>query len=205
MVIDIVTKKLALFLLAGACLVLSVFWFVDREFAAPELGQDQAASDQGIIETNTGAQTNALVSDQAAPAVALPKPDPEQESVRLRETRVKQLEELAMNEDAASLGTILFELENPDKEIRTAALEAAIQFGERTNTIARLKELEARMEGEERAAIHEAIEYIALPSLREVLAEKRANRSKMKPSAPSKSAQHSPAKPPVSDPPRQVQ
>ncbi len=200
------TKKLALFLLAGACLVISVFWFVDREFAAPELGQDQAASDQGIIETNTGAQTNALVSDQAAPAVALPKPDPARETTRVREARIELLEELSMNDDTASLETILFDLENPDKEIRTAALEAAIQFGERTNTIARLQELETRIEdAEERAAIHEAIEYIALPSLREVMAERRASRPKINRTAPSQPTQGLPGKPPATPAPtRQV-
>src|SRR6266850_8339281 len=45
--------------------------------------------------------------------------------------RVAELADLAMENDAASLDTILSELTNRDPEIRKAAREAAVQFGSR--------------------------------------------------------------------------
>ena len=188
-----VRKKLFLYFLAAGCSLFLVFWFVDREFATPEL--DNQVTDRAP-ETNVVAQPSVQVSNEPLSVVTLPKPDPVREAARVREARIELLEELSMNDDTASLETILFDLENPDKEIRTAALEAAIQFGERTNTIARLKELETRVEdAEERAAIHEAIEYIALPSLREVMAERRASRPKINRPAPSQPTHGLPGKP----------
>src|SRR5258708_8468865 len=47
------------------------------------------------------------------------------------ESRVDELMELAMNDDSASLDTILSELTNRDPKIRKGALEATIQFGSR--------------------------------------------------------------------------
>lgn len=88
----------------------------------------------------------------------------------VREQRIRELEDLGMEDDPASLATILAELKNPDTEIRAAALEAAIQFGDRTTTLPFLKELLLITEDpEERRAIREAIEFIALPSILEVM------------------------------------
>lgn len=88
----------------------------------------------------------------------------------VREQRIRELEDLGMEDDPASLAAILAELKNPDPEIRAAALEAAIQFGDRTTTLPFLKELLLVTEDpEERRAIREAIEFIALPSILEVM------------------------------------
>ena len=93
--------------------------------------------------------------------------------------RIAELEELAMNDDAASRDAILAELQNPDKEIRKAALEAAIQFNDRS-VVPRLQEIAAQMEDPgEKAAVLEAIDYINLPSLSEYLAERKAQRAAM--------------------------
>ena len=88
--------------------------------------------------------------------------------------RIAELEALAMNNDAASRDAILAELQNPDKEIRHAALEAAIQFGDRS-VVPRLQEIADQTEDSaEKAEILEAIDYLNLPSLTEYLAERRA-------------------------------
>jgi len=85
--------------------------------------------------------------------------------------RIKELNALAMNDDVQSRDTILSELKNnPDKKIRAAALEAAIQFDDRS-VVPPMQEIAAQTQGpDEKAAILEAIDYINLPSLTEYMA-----------------------------------
>ena len=81
---------------------------------------------------------------------------------------------LAMNNDSASLETILGELRNPDRQIRKGALEATIQFEDRA-AIPRLKEIAAETEDEdEKTEILAAADFLALPSLTEYLAQQQA-------------------------------
>jgi HEAT repeats len=92
---------------------------------------------------------------------------------RAVESRIADLEELAMADDAGSLGMILSELDNPNPQIRAAALEATIQFGSR-DAIPTLQEVAARTDDPEaKGALEHAIAYLTLPSLTEVLAERR--------------------------------
>jgi hypothetical protein len=90
------------------------------------------------------------------------------------ERRIEELDALAMNNDVQSRDTILSELKhNPDKAIRAAALEAAIQFNDRS-VVPPLKEIaEQTQDPDEKAAILEAIDYINLPSLTEYMAAQR--------------------------------
>jgi hypothetical protein len=85
--------------------------------------------------------------------------------------RIKELNALAMNDDVQSRDTILSELKNnPDKKIRAAALEAAIQFDDRS-VVPPMQEIAAQTQDpDEKAAILEAIDYINLPSLTEYMA-----------------------------------
>jgi HEAT repeat protein len=99
----------------------------------------------------------------------LAQPDARETTEQTKEQKIEQLNELATNDDNESLSTILQELDNPDKEIRSAALEAAIQFGETTNTISRLKDLVNRTsDPAEQKTLLEAIEFIALPPISEL-------------------------------------
>jgi hypothetical protein len=84
------------------------------------------------------------------------------------EQRVAELMDLAMNDDAESLHTILTELNNPDAEIRSAAIEAAKQFGS-LDAIPRLTEaISQTSDTADKAALQQAIEFLKLPSLTEV-------------------------------------
>jgi len=96
--------------------------------------------------------------------------------------RIEELNALAMNNDTESRDTILSELRtNSDRTIRAAALEAAIQFGDRS-VVPPLQEIAAQTEDpEEKQKILEAIDYINLPSLTEYLA---AHPAPAKPAAP---------------------
>jgi len=88
-------------------------------------------------------------------------------------SRLTEMQGLSMREDAGSLDTILSELCNRDPEIRAGALEAAIQFGSR-DAIPKLIDAASQTDDpKEKAALDEAVEFLKLPSLREVLAENR--------------------------------
>jgi len=79
--------------------------------------------------------------------------------------RVGELMDLAMNDDSASLNTILSELNNSDLDIRKAAIEAVKQFGS-LDAIPKLEEAVGRStEGTDKKALEEAIEFLKLPPL----------------------------------------
>ncbi|MCW5551829.1 MAG: HEAT repeat domain-containing protein [Verrucomicrobiae bacterium] len=99
------------------------------------------------------------------------------------ERRVAALEDLAMEDDPASLNVILTELHNGNKTIRKAALEATIQFADRA-AIPYLEDLADRTEDPlEQVELLEAIEFLSLPSLTEVLEAHRASGGTVTPPA----------------------
>lgn len=98
-----------------------------------------------------------------------PAPDPEHE--KYVEETTDRLSRLGMMNDEASREAIMAEFKNPDRRIRQEALEAIIQFGDRS-VIPRLEEIAAQTTDPiEQKEIIDAIEYIKLPSLTEYLAE----------------------------------
>jgi hypothetical protein len=133
--------------------------------------------------TISSAQTNETVISAAKPAervVAVPakaiQPAPsEGTQKKYVEERSSQLMDLAMNDDRASLDTILAELGNRDPEIRKAALEATIQFGSR-DAIPKLADAVSQTDDpNEKAALTDAIEFLKLPSLTEIRQQQAAN------------------------------
>ncbi|MCX7722612.1 MAG: HEAT repeat domain-containing protein [Verrucomicrobiae bacterium] len=110
-----------------------------------------------------------------------PRAEPEQAAIAkpvtwaTPEDAAAELFSLAMRNDREALERILIELTNSDRRIRKIALEAVIQFGDRSATDY-LRELAQRTEDpEEKAALEEAIEYLMLPSLTEVLSQRQGN------------------------------
>lgn len=88
--------------------------------------------------------------------------------------RITQLQDLAYEEDSASLNKILAALKDPAPEIRKAAVEAAIQFGSR-EAIPKLQEAaQQTTHREEKLRLLDAAEFLKLPSLTEILS--RTNR-----------------------------
>jgi len=83
---------------------------------------------------------------------------------------VQELLDLGMEDDSKSLQTILSELSNANPEIRSAAVEATIQFGSQDA----IPELENAMlwaeNSEQRKEIANAIEFLKLPKLTEAVA-----------------------------------
>src|SRR4051794_28743969 len=126
---------------------------------------------QSETGTNSLAVTVAQPGIAAKPSIAQPLRDEHQAYV---DARIAQLQDLAMENDSASLDTILSELANNDPEIRRAAVEATTQFGSR-DAIPRLLDAAAQTDDpKEKAALNEAAEFLKLPSLTEVLAKKKS-------------------------------
>ncbi len=85
------------------------------------------------------------------------------------ERRVAELMELSFRDDPVSIDTILSELTNRDPRIRKAALDATLQARSR-DAIPRLMEAaEQTDDPHEKAAIADAIEFLKLPTLGEVM------------------------------------
>jgi HEAT repeat protein len=137
---------------------------------------DEAAATRPTAATNGPVHGRAqepvapgTVEAQATPADDATGDTPEAKHEAYVAARVAELSDLAMNDDRDSLNSILDELTNRDPEIRTAALEAAKQFGSR-DAIPKLMDAVQQMEDpREQVAIIEAIEWLRLPSLTEVM------------------------------------
>ena len=103
-----------------------------------------------------------VVEHPALPPVAHVAPTNHAEQVS---ERVAELQALAMNDGTNSLEVIFSELSNPDPQIRRAALEAVVQFGDRS-AIPRLQGIAEQTENEvERADLLAAVEFLNLPEL----------------------------------------
>lgn len=92
--------------------------------------------------------------------------------------RADQLRKLSWREDADSLKQILSELENPEQEIRKAALQAAANFGSR-DAIPYLESLVATAtDAEEKIALIQTAEQLKMPTASEYFAQKKAGTAK---------------------------
>lgn len=85
---------------------------------------------------------------------------------------IDKLQELQSNDDPASLKAILTELNDPDKQVRMAAIEATIQFGDRSAIPLLKEQAAATADSEEKKALLDAVEFMSLPTMTEVHAAK---------------------------------
>ena len=146
---------------------------------------DQSA-DAGTADASPATEpANEVPKDSASPPLAAKEgtggsdepmaetPEAKQEAYVAK--RVGELQDLGMENDSASLDTILAELENGDPSIRQAAVDAAVQFGSR-DAIPRLMTAAAQAaDPKEKSTILDAVEYLNMPTLAEALAQKNSN------------------------------
>src|SRR5882724_8172396 len=103
-----------------------------------------------------------------------PEDSPKAQHQAYVESRSAELVELGMNDDPASFATIMGELENRDPDVRKAALQAAVQFGNR-DAIPRLMDAAAQTDdAREKSDILKTIDFLKLPSLSETIAQNNA-------------------------------
>jgi hypothetical protein len=177
------TKVVLLCLCAGAVGLAAVFWAKHQSPKPPvevpvAVPVAKSVSDSGTTNepTNVMAAQGQVAIEPAPEAVAPPIATNsaaveaanagDQRAVAIQE-KVLKLQDWQANDDAQSLKNILAELTNPEKEVRAAAIEAAIQFGSR-DAIPVLKAAAGKTtDPAEKKALLDAAEFIALPSMTE--------------------------------------
>ncbi len=114
-----------------------------------------------MVATNAVAGTNALLEIEIAHQKEIHR-------------AIDHLISLQMNSDAASLAAILAGMTNAEPQIRKAALNAVIQFNDRSAIPELQKIADATADPFEKVDILKAIDYIKLPSFTEMMAYKNA-------------------------------
>jgi hypothetical protein len=114
------------------------------------------------------------------PAAGLPRPqlspyaDGSNEHEAWVDAKADELVKLSWGDDRDSLKRILAELENPEQEIRKAALQATANFGSR-DAIPYLESLVATTaDAEEKIALIQTAEQLKMPTASEYFAQKKA-------------------------------
>jgi hypothetical protein len=79
---------------------------------------------------------------------------------------VEELQALAMQDDADALKSILAALTNSDPQIREAARDAAVQFGDRTAAPVLRSAADQVEDLKEKIALREAADFLELPPLK---------------------------------------
>ena len=170
---------IALVLLGAAVVV--PWLLLHRENNAPTVQQNAAAANPAapsVAKPETSVSSRPDVTETAAVNANMATNNQlntvESNQEAYVEERVSQLGDLGMDDDPASLNTILSELNNRDPRIRKAAVDAAVQFGSR-DAIPRLTDAATQTDDpREKAAILDAIDYLKLPSLTEVMQQRKA-------------------------------
>ena len=97
--------------------------------------------------------------------------------------RKSQLIDLTTSNDPNALRTILSELNNPDPEIRKAALSAVVQVGSQDAIPALKNQLAWAEDPQEKVDIQDAIDFLQLPSAEQVKNEAMAAQNASPPPA----------------------
>lgn len=162
--------KVAAVILLLAFGVLGIAIFISRTLQHESNGEANGNLPVAKTPANVPAEkeipvASALPATNDIAAAAVPPVIQETNQAEYVQQRLAELMELGMNDDSNSLNTIWSELSNPDKEIREGALEAVVQFGDRSVT-PRLRELAAQTEDtDEKAKILAAADQLELPPL----------------------------------------
>jgi hypothetical protein len=153
--------KFVFALLLLALFALGAAFFLKQHFGS-------AATPPPVIESVTPAPVESAAPPPApAPVAAAPATNsltPEQRQTAT-DAEISRLQDWSESYDTASLSNILADLNNPDKEIRDAAIEAAKQFGS-TNAIPALKAaVDNTDDTQEKIDLLEAADFLSLPPL----------------------------------------
>lgn len=157
----------------GAALVLGGLFFFTKANHPAENPEIPVEAPENVSQNSS----NSLRKNSSSPALVAATPSPEPSltaPANSLDDQIFELTELGARNDPESFRRIIASLQDPKPEIRTAALEATIQFGSR-DAIPVLKELAAKTEdAREKVAILDAAEFLELPSFREVRDRRRA-------------------------------
>jgi HEAT repeat protein len=161
-------KIVILILLAGLAGVIGIY-LIKHQGAPSSSAAPIAITETKPATPQTAPAITNVPSPATAPVAAAPVATantltPEQRQAAI-DAETARLQQWSMNDDPASLSSILADLTNSEKEIREAAIEATEQFGS-TNAIPILKNLAANdTDPQEKAALLDAANFISLPSI----------------------------------------
>ena len=152
-------------------------WGVKRLSSPPR--EENAAPAPPRAAAMARPPTRLLAADSSLPAPQLsPHPSGSEEHRTWVKDRGEALMDISWNDDKESLDGILAELSNPDPEIRSAALEATLNFSSR-DAIPRLETVALAVDDPlERKKLQDAAEYLKLPTLSEMLAKRKKSGTK---------------------------
>jgi hypothetical protein len=148
-------------LLALAILVLASLtsgWFRVEKIPAPAVQKMEIASVSSpekpvaAVITNPTTLPSTNVQSVGSPAEIQPQ-------------TVEELQALAMQDDADALKSILAALTNSDPQIREAARDAAVQFGDRAAAPVLRAAADQMEDPKEKIALREAADFLELPPL----------------------------------------
>lgn len=161
---------LILVLGVGAFALVGLLFATFKKEQAPPPAANGEVLPAGVTSALAGSQGGAAtgveanrISPAANPIIAT---TPEQDRAATNDKELEAISDalLAGEGDSNALGTIASRLEHPDAEVRAAAREAAVHFGN-TNIIPSLASaLESIKDLREKVAILDAIQYLQLPS-----------------------------------------
>jgi HEAT repeat protein len=148
-------------LLALAILVLVFLasgWFRAEKTPAPSVQKTEAAS----VSSSEKPVVAAIANSAILPSTNIQSVGKQTE---IHPQTVEELQALAMRDDADSLKSILAALTNSDPQIREAARDAAVQFGDRTAAPALRAAADQVEDLKEKIALREAADFLELPPL----------------------------------------
>ena len=180
-------RNLVIALLVLGIAATAAWYLAGRKVSGPANLRAPPGADEtieaGLVHNTTGTKPTTEAPKESKPS-AIPAKEgttglddamgetPEAKHEAYVAKRVVELQDLGMEDDSASLDTILSELSNGDPEIRQAAVDAAVQFGSH-DAIPRLTDAAAQTDDpREKSAILDAIEFLKLPTLTEALKQK---------------------------------
>jgi hypothetical protein len=153
--------KFLFVLLLSALLVLGAAFFLKQYLGNVTAPLQNFSNVESIVPPQPAKTISISVVKNDSLIVSTMTPEQHEASI---DAEADHLRELSMNDDAASLSDILADLTNSEKEIRSAAIEAARQFGS-PNAIPALKTAAANTtDPGEQAALLAAADYLSLPS-----------------------------------------
>jgi HEAT repeat protein len=164
--------------LAAVAAVLAALWLAPQR-ADPEISPATNAASATIQAPTPRRQSTVASAQNPATNPTAPAPDPvvvssktsnfvARAQAEAKEALIERLHDYGTESQPRFLDLIAKELENSDPEIRHAAVEALIQFGNRDAIPILRQRADLVEDPKEKAELQEAADYLALPTLGEL-------------------------------------
>lgn len=169
-------RRSLLALLGATAAVLILAWWLrgrsDPQNTAPKTGSSAIESDPRAAPP-VGEEAARLSSQASVSNLTTTNETPAELTGDALTQKIEQVEALAENNDAASLAALLVELRHPMREVRAAAIRAAVQMGEGQAAPALRALATNSTDAVEKVKATEAAEFLELPKFEEFRENRR--------------------------------